>query len=212
MNLTGGVKGGAAAMHGPGADFVLAHGEKRLQAEQPVAGVDQEVEPRLRHPRAREVFAPLVPRQLAQLGLELGRERHDLGFFVVRLDRGAQLVEPGSAARGQILLADVGRVQDRLRPEQAELSQGAGRLPPPPPPATPPASAPGAPLSPARAFLRVLSSRRSTTARLARASSPVITSWSRTGSTGPITCTTSGSSKQRITWTTASTSRMCDRN
>src|SRR5438876_432052 len=101
----------AARVHRPGPDFVLAHREEGLQVEQAVAGVDQAVEPGLRDPGAREVLAPLVPGQLAQLRLELGGEGDDLGFLVMGLDGGAQLGEPGTAARRQIVLVDVRGVQ-----------------------------------------------------------------------------------------------------
>src|SRR3989442_462642 len=61
MDLARGVERGAAAMHGPGAHFVLAHREERLQAEQAVARVNQAVEPRLADAGAREILGPFVP-------------------------------------------------------------------------------------------------------------------------------------------------------
>src|SRR6266513_928661 len=51
----------AAAVHGPGAHLVFAHGEERLQAEQPVARVNQAVEARLADAGAREILGPFVP-------------------------------------------------------------------------------------------------------------------------------------------------------
>src|SRR2546426_1099421 len=51
----------AAAVHGPGAHLVFAHGEERLQAEQPVARVNQAVEARLADTGAREILGPFVP-------------------------------------------------------------------------------------------------------------------------------------------------------
>src|SRR5437868_10939351 len=45
----------------------------------------------------------------------------------MRLNGGAELVEPPAPARGQVLLVDVRRVQDRLRREQAELAQEPDR-------------------------------------------------------------------------------------
>ena len=51
----------AAAVHGPGAHLVFAHGEERLQAEQPVARVNQAVEARLADAGAREILGAFVP-------------------------------------------------------------------------------------------------------------------------------------------------------
>src|SRR5205807_8956581 len=112
MDLAGGVERGASRVHGPGAHLVLAHGEEGLEAEQPVAGVDQAAEPGLRDPGAREVFAPLPPRQLCRLGLVLRGTRHALRFLVMRLPGGAQLVAPPASARRQTLPAYVRRVQE----------------------------------------------------------------------------------------------------
>src|SRR5439155_19438875 len=67
VDLARGVEGGVSAMHRPGAHFVFADGEKRLQAEQPVARVNQPVESRLGDAGAGEILPPLFPRQLAEL-------------------------------------------------------------------------------------------------------------------------------------------------
>ena len=48
-----------------------------------LAGVDQSVESGLAHAGAREILRPFLARELGQLRLELGRERHDLRFFMV---------------------------------------------------------------------------------------------------------------------------------
>ena len=74
------------------------------------------------------------------------------------------------------------------------------------------ASSAWASLSPPFAFFWPLSMRFWTASRSARTSSVVTTSMSRTGSTEPIVWMTSASSKQRTTWTIASTSRMLARN
>ena len=59
---------------------------------------------------------------------------------------------------------------------------------------------------------RTRSRRFLTVSRSASINSVLMTSMSRTGSIEPATCSTSGSSKHRTTWTIASTSRMCVRN
>src|SRR3989442_8648319 len=74
-------------------------------------------------PAAGGLPPPLVAGELAQLRLELGGEEDDLGLFVMRLDRGAQLIEPGAAARREVVLVDVRGVQDRLGGEQAQLAE-----------------------------------------------------------------------------------------
>ena len=58
----------------------------------------------------------------------------------------------------------------------------------------------------------VFAMRRSRISRSEKISSRLIVSMSRTGFTEPSTCTTFASSKQRTTWTIASTSRMFAKN
>ena len=67
-------------------------------------------------------------------------------------------------------------------------------------------------LSPLRAVRMALSRMFSTTCMSASMSSVSMVPMSRIGSTEPSTCMMSGSSKQRTTWRTASTSRMWLRN
>src|SRR5207237_6836422 len=60
VDLACGVVRRVGAMHRPGAHLVLADREERLQAEKPVAGVNQPVEPRLGDARARQELLALV--------------------------------------------------------------------------------------------------------------------------------------------------------
>src|SRR5438034_4849329 len=60
VDLARRLEGSLAAVHRPGAHFVVANGEERLQPEQAIARVNQAVEPGLGDPRLRQELAPLL--------------------------------------------------------------------------------------------------------------------------------------------------------
>ena len=129
-------------------------------------------------------------------------------------------------AGGGVALVDVADVEDRLGGEQLRPLERQLLLMRPSARSAAPASnraaapAPGrareawifASLSPCCAFLTRLGTRFSRLSRSASISSVSTVSASATGSTRPSTWVTSPPSKQRRTWTIASTSRMLPRN
>src|SRR5262249_28671691 len=81
----------------PGADLLLAGGEVRLQAEQPVALARQGRERRLDAAVRPQQPAPDAGRELGELGLDLAAQDHDTGTLVPGAR--AHRVAPRVAAR-----------------------------------------------------------------------------------------------------------------
>src|SRR5881397_2267034 len=217
-------EGGLAAVHRPGAHFVVAHGEERLQPEQVIARVDQRSSPGSVTPACARNSRRSSPESSASSASNRAEKRtiSASSWCACTAARSASSHLPPPCARSSSFTFAAYRIgfavsrPSRRRNRTASSPSPASRAPRPAFSSSTTrssrTSSACASLSPARAVLRAFSRRRSTTARSASASSLVTTSWSRTGSTGPMTCTTSGSSKQRITCTTASTSRMWERN
>src|SRR5690242_17296326 len=77
MDRSGGLRRGRADRHRPGAHFLLARGEVRLQAEQLVRGTDQAIEPRLGHAHVGQEERLVVGVEIGDLRLERGADGHD---------------------------------------------------------------------------------------------------------------------------------------
>ena len=103
----------------PGSHLIRPRGEERDQTEQPIAEPDDSVQARLRQAQLLHEDGRLVGLELAQLHLDLGRQRVD--------QRGRVPIasgEPGhdlGLAR-QVGLADVEQYQDRLLGQEAEAT------------------------------------------------------------------------------------------
>ena len=103
----------------PRADLLRADGEVRLQAQQPVAGVDDAVEARLVQPQVGEEHRLVVAVEIGDLGFQRRADRDHrraLGRRVL-LDRREHRVVV------EAVLGDVGDVHRRLHREQEERLQ-----------------------------------------------------------------------------------------
>ena len=95
----GGVDRGRAVRDRPGADLVRPGGQERDQAEQPVRQVDDPTEPGFRDPELLHEHGRLVGLELAELHLDLGRQRLDEGVAGACTRRRSAPTSSGAAAR-----------------------------------------------------------------------------------------------------------------
>ena len=103
---------GRRGAHGPGAAFVLADREERDAAEQVVRGADHAVERRLADAQVLTEGAASPTSSCGDLGLDLGRQRNDLGLRPRRerleAERSRALVERPASASSALTMTSSG--------------------------------------------------------------------------------------------------------
>jgi hypothetical protein len=110
--------------NGPGPCLLGAGREERQQPEQAIGLVDQALQAAAFQAEGFEVLGPAVVIQVGQFGFDLRADDNDLGTF--RLGDLADDVDVLVAVR-QVILADVGGVQDRLASEERQFRDAGWR-------------------------------------------------------------------------------------
>ena len=114
-----------AGLDGPGTGFLLAGGEVGAKPQQGIGGTNQTLQPPFAHPQTSQEFSAILFWQFNQFSLHLRRNRHGFGALLER--QSFHLLHVG-IARGQVVFAHVGGVDDRLGGEQPQGLHHGGLL------------------------------------------------------------------------------------
>src|SRR5688572_33156526 len=103
-------RSGVAAVDRPGAHFLLAGGEIRLESQQVITGANEPVEAGRLETKRRQKLAAVLRRQLRELRFNPGGEGNYLGVLAARCNGRSKRREVRTFVAGQLGIADVSGV------------------------------------------------------------------------------------------------------